>query len=1065
MYPVSLRTAFVIVLTAAVCQAVQTWTVTVEEPTGLYPRQMEVLRIPIAKLAENRHGFTVLSPDGRELPWQVSGGELLFPASVTPGELPQYRVQCCAAQPSAPFGSDVYARRIGTYRVEFGNSRFRMVADLRVPAIVEVYTLGAGAMRSVNLVEASPESKAAVRDDIHAADHKPLPPVPGVDGENTGWSSPSTAPFQDVQILESGPLRAHIRLSNSTDNWEFVWYAHSVSVEWRARRGFRFASVSAEPYLPFNRCVDGSEYQWPSGPDSGEPQPSVVSPRTWQTPPGGHFAYYRHDENYGALGIVPLSGNLRFRGACSRKFAATGDAHVAMALTFPAWHGVNTALEARKQYRILRQPLVAVVSVPRDAPVAAFQPASREPLRASGSGAPSPFAPQGTSLNGTWELAWSEIGAGPPSQGWRNVKVPGSVHWQWLASEKIYTRDAEWVSRKEWWYRRTVMVPETFRDRNVRLEFEATDYYADVYWNGERIGRHEGYIDPWHLELGGVKPGEHQLMLRVWTPVHYYWKHRPYTVKGSYGAVDQKPDDITALGITRSARLAAYEGPRIEDVAVDTRILSANRAEVIVDTRASAGLIELTLSPRNFRGQPLQVTGKPGRFVIPVDNPQLWWTWDHGKPNLYTLDVRLLNAKRKAIDGRSLAVGIREIEKVGWSFYLNRKKMFIRGTNYYHNLFLAEMTRDRYTRDLELMLGMNVNMIRLHCHFANREFYELADERGVLLWQDYLEAWYPHDTAFSLRAAALYDNHIRYVRNHPSVALWATSDEEDWENYRDLTKHLAARPALLDPQQRPTIRSTGRFGDAHIYHGWYNGTLWDYTRGDQPFISELGATLLPNYETLVKFMGGKWPIRDHEDEWTWRRLQIPEAMRAWGDPGNTSMQEYIPRTQAYVARLFQIAIERMRQRKKQGAGGILHFHAIDIWPSVTMAAIDFDRRPTKVWETVRSSFQPVAATFRYSRDQWKAGEQFESGLWAINDRWSAVNGSVDWRIVDAKGAVLAKGSYPVALAADDALELGTVRWRAGSPGDYSLRASFLTPDGRVLSENAFEFTVCSACRP
>ena len=77
------------------------------------------------------------------------------------------------------------------------------------------------------------------------------------------------------------------------------------------------------------------------------------------------------------------------------------------------------------------------------------------------------------------------------------------------------------------------------------------------------------------------------------------------------------------------------------------------------------------------------------------------------------------------------------------------------------------MTRPAYERDMKLMLGMNVNMIRLHCHFANPEFYDLADESGVLIWQDYLEAWYPHDTDFSLRAAALYDNHIRYVRKSP----------------------------------------------------------------------------------------------------------------------------------------------------------------------------------------------------------------------------------------------------------------------------------------------------------
>ncbi len=1018
------------------------------------------MRLPAARFSGLREGFTVSTSAGLELPWQISGDDFLFPASVTPGELPQYTIQCCRPDRGTPFATDLYVRRIGMHRVEFGNSRFRLVADLRVPAIVEAYTHAAASMRSVNLVETSPESKAAVRDDIHAADHKPLPAVAGVEGENAGWSSLEAMPFTGVRIIEAGPLRARVEFTNAGDRWEFLWHSRSAAVEWRAAKGFRFLSISADPYLPFNRCVDGSEYQWPSGPDSGEPQPNAVSSRPWRSPPGGHFVYYRAEENYGALGIVPRQGDLQFRGACTRKFIAEGGSPAALALTFPDWQGVNTVLEARKQYRMLRQPLIASVSAPRQAPLAKFAPAARVPARRHRVGTPSPYTPLSLSLDGQWQLAWSEIGAGPPQSGWRAVNVPGSVHWQWLHPSRIYTREAEWISRKEWWYRRTVTVPETFRYKNVRLEFDATDYYADVYWDGERLGRHEGYIDPWHLDLPGVKPGRHHLMVRVWTPVHYYWKHRPYTVKGSYGAVDQKPDDITALGIARSVRLSAYDGPVIEEIAIDTRIVSETRAEVIVDARAAAGEFELTLSPRNFSAAArYQVTGAPGRFVIAVDHPQLWWTWDHGKPNLYTLEVRLLNQQRQAVDARSFAVGIREIEKIGWDFYLNRKRLFIRGTNYYHNLFLAEMTRPRYARDLDLMLGMNVNMIRLHCHFANREFYELADERGVLLWQDYLEAWYPHDTAFSLRAAALYDNHIRYVRNHPSVALWAASDEEDWENYRDLTKHLAARPALLDPQQRPAIRSTGRFGDAHIYHGWYDGSLWDYTRGDQAFISELGATLLPNYETLVQFMGDKWPIRDHEEEWTWRRLQIPEAMRAWGDPGNLSMREYIPRTQAYVSRLFQIAIERTRQRKNQGAGGILHFHAIDIWPSVTMAAIDFDRRPTKVWDTVRRSFAPVAATFRYGRDRWKSGETFECALWAVNDRWSAVDARVEWSIVGAGGAAQSKGEFPAPMRPDEARELGNIQWQTAAPGEYALHALVRGAQGDVISENIFEFTV------
>jgi len=448
--------------------------------------------------------------------------------------------------------------------------------------------------------------------------------------------------------------------------------------------------------------------------------------------------------------------------------------------------------------------------------------------------------------------------------------------------------------------------------------------------------------------------------------------------------------------------------------------------------------------------------------VIPVDNPKLWWTWDTGTPHLYWLHVRLLGADGRAVDGRNLRIGIREIEKIGWNFYLNRKKLFIRGTNYYYHLFLSEMDRRKYERDMDLMLGMNVNMIRLHCHFTNPEFYDLADERGVLLWQDFLEAWYPHDRGFALRAAVLYDNHLRCVRNRPSVALWATSDEEDFENYRDLTKHLAARPFFLDPQRRPVVRSTGRFGDSHVYYGWYGGSIWQYGQLEEEFVSELGATALPNYETLRSFMDGKWPFTKYREEWEWRRLQVPEALRAWGDPEGTAMEEFVPRTQAYVSRLFQLAIERMRRRKADGAGGILHFHAIDIWPSVTMAAIDFERRPTKVYETVRRSFAPVAALFEYGRDRWPAGGEFRCSLWAVNDLWKAFPQlSVRWKILGQAGAPLAQGVFAVSLEEDSVKPVGVVEWRPSKPGQHRLVAEITGPDGRQISENIYEFEVVS----
>jgi beta-mannosidase len=256
------------------------------------------------------------------------------------------------------------------------------------------------------------------------------------------------------------------------------------------------------------------------------------------------------------------------------------------------------------------------------------------------------------------------------------------------------------------------------------------------------------------------------------------------------------------------------------------------------------------------------------------------------------------------------------------------------------------------------------------------------------------------------------------------------------------------------------VRPTGRFGDSHVYYGWYGGSIWQYAHLDQAFVSELGATALPNFETLRSFMNGKWPFTRYRDEWEWRRLQIPEALRAWGSPEGTTMEEFIPRTQAYVSRLFQLAIERMRRRKAEGAGGILHFHAIDIWPSVTMAAIDFERRPTKVYDTVRRSFAPVAALFEYDRDRWAAGGVFLCRLWAVNDLWQSFrNLQLRWKIAGPDGSVKASGAFALDLEEDEVKPVGPVEWRADGEGLHRLVAELAGPDGKPISENIYEFEV------
>lgn len=1051
--------------------AAQVWTLRIEEPTGIERRTNELVRVPLDRLGSHSGGYRVVDAQGREVAAVIDAGRLVFPVTLMGGAVAEYKVMCCETRPGR-LPERVSLIRLSSGRIELKNDLVRLVLDPQTGRIVEAYNLQASAARMLNLVERTPDEKDKY--DMY----QPSPVMTDrsgtpVRGPNDGWEPlGGLGAIQKVE-MESTPLTARLTLRGERGVSVLALDAHSPVVRWSAPRGFRFARVSAKPHWPFDRCVDGNEYVWPTGPDSNEPPDRDIAVRKWTRPAGGHFIFYNATEDYGALAVAALDETIEWAGACTSRFEGKSERDSSdIALLFQPWQSYRTALGARAENRRVRNPVLIEVGAPAEGAVEILRPLRlmREPAVAQLKQMPAPWSPRAISLDGEWLLAWGEKGAGPQSD-WRKVRVPGSVHLQWLPKEDIYKRESGWVSYKEWWYKRTLRVPADWGGQTLRLQFDATDYFAETFIDGQRLGRHEGYVTPHEYDVTAlVKPGhDHELKVRVWTPVHYYWKHRPYTVKGAYGGVDQKPDDITAVGITRGVRITAGAPVKIADLAVDTRLNADGTATVVLDVEA-AGVPdeyewEVSLAPRNFEGDAgvqlkMPVEDARARLLVPVSQPRLWWTWDHGKPNLYTLDVRLKNAAGGVLDARQIAVGLRTVARTGDRFYLNGKFVFLRGTNVYANLWLSEMGRKEYERDFEILQKMNVNLLRVHCHFENPEFYELADERGLFVWQDYLEAWYPHDHEFSPRAAALFDDHIRMVRNHPSVMAWCGSDEEDFENYLDLAKHVAARPSLLDPQDRYVQRSTSRWGDTHLYYGWYGGSIWEYAKMTAPLVTELGATALPAKESLDRFMKDRWPVTDHAELWHYHRLQIPEATAAWGDlSGKQTPEQLIDKSQRFAARLFQIALERSRRNKSIGSAGIFHFFAIDFWPSVTMAAVDFYRVPGKVHAQVARSFEPVLASLEFDRDEWKPGEAVRVGLWGINDRHETIaSAEIAWRFEDATGKVLASGKLAHTFGPDSAAQVGEARWTAGQAGDYRLVAE-VRAGGKRLSENLFEFRI------
>jgi beta-mannosidase len=268
-----------------------------------------------------------------------------------------------------------------------------------------------------------------------------------------------------------------------------------------------------------------------------------------------------------------------------------------------------------------------------------------------------------------------------------------------------------------------------------------------------------------------------------------------------------------------------------------------------------------------------------------------------GEPHLYTITWELLRGSQIAEKGHR-RIGLRTIElvqdrdSIGQSFYfnINGLPVFIKGANYIpQESFLPRVPDSVYETLLEAARKAHMNMLRIWGGgiYEKELFYDLCDEKGILVWQDFMFACalFPGDSAFFNNVAAEVSDQVIRLRNHPCLALWCGNNEVDegWKNwgwqrqykyspadsaavYHDyLALFDSLIPAVLDRHDpwRPYIASSplhgwGRSlsmkeGDSHYWGVWWGKEPFEvYERKTGRFMSEYGFQGFPDYKTLEK---------------------------------------------------------------------------------------------------------------------------------------------------------------------------------------------------------------------
>ncbi len=692
------------------------------------------------------------------------------------------------------------------------------------------------------------------------------------------------------------------------------------------------------------------------------------------------------------------------------------------------------------------------------------------------------------SLNGEWLLKDFEPGQGAVAsvytsdyaakagQEWLPAQVPGDVHSCLLAAGRIpdpfYADNVEqvqWVEQREWWYRQTFTpdLPQPGFNTRDLLTFEGLDTFATVYLNGHQLGHHRNMFRPAIIDVTGrLNYGvENYLVVRL-DPPSLYLKDK--AIEGQWGAYNANErvyarktqsqfswdwaPRLVNLGIWQSVRLDRFESARLSYPYFRTLSADVTRACLSLETEVEIWneketdlFITINLSQEGRVSATLKapVINKQVRVEFTLENPTLWWPHGYGDAVLYDLEVGLWqgnpDSSQMCLDTFKDRVGLCTIEldrssdadEPGCDFFrfvVNSLPIFAKGANWIPaDLLNGRVGRTRYNELLSLLVEANGNMLRVWGggQYEPDDFYRLADELGILVWQDFMFACglYPDfDTGFVDEVRLEVEYQVRRLRNRPCLALWCGNNENDWVEdierwaapghdfpgknlYHEILPEIVGK---LDPAHPywPSSPFGGndhngdQAGDRHNWCVWHGnveprrfgeppqrdwsplGVSYRHYGEDQArFISEFGIHALPVMETIRRNVppedlnfGSKGLLSRNKD--------IPK------DKGNMlmlahtglpdSLGEYIDFSMITQAEGLKYGIEHYRRRKPH-CSGTLVWQWNDCWPGLTWSLVDYYNFPKAGYFFVKRAFAPVLASFK---------EEPASGdvsLWLTND--------------------------------------------------------------------------------
>jgi beta-mannosidase len=562
-------------------------------------------------------------------------------------------------------------------------------------------------------------------------------------------------------------------------------------------------------------------------------------------------------------------------------------------------------------------------------------------------------------------------------------------------------------------YSGIVWFTKEFDAKNLRnidgyktLHFNGVDYFADVWLNWKYLGHHEGYFQPFKFVLDekNFSVGINLLIVKVDSPKEEpgtVWPDKKKLIKGIFNHHDCRPgawslkygQDKNTGGIWSDVFISFGNKIDIDGIKITPRLnWKNNYADVKVELSTSSKTyntrtVEFTFDIISPDGKtiskeislPIKEEKKKYSFSFKIKNPQLWWNWDLGSQNLYTIKL-----SSEYFCNYLMQFGIREVRlDAKQQFFINNKRLFLRGTNIIPTQYLSELNKTKIDRLVTLLREANINIVRVHAHVNRRELYDAFDKAGIMVWQDFALQWtYEESKKFTENAVSQIRDMVSLLFNHPTIAVWCCHNEPGGQ-INTLDKKLY--DAVWNEDKTRIVRIASNY-EEHPYEGWYWGHKERYAATPMgPLVTEFGAQGIPSVQTLEKFLSAKEIIKPDCEKWAYHDFQYEQTFFVAGIEKNKNINQFINNSQNYQADLIKSAINFYRRKKFNPITGVFQFMFSDCWPSITWSVVDYFGKKKKGFYALKEAFNPVSISVEPFQTRFFVQGKLLTDVWIIND--------------------------------------------------------------------------------